>query len=88
MLVFGYPTEQQLKRVKPARSDLAHIVFENAYPEWTGQRIADLLKPKFPIGDPGERIRAFCSRKYNSDFAREMTRSVQKYLEQYQDQTK
>ncbi len=85
MLVFGYPTDQQLKRVKPARSDLGDIVFENVYPEWTEQKIADLLKPKFPIGDLSERIRAFCGRKYNSDFAREMTRSVEKYLEQYLD---
>ena len=26
---------------------------------------------------------AFCKRKYNSDFSKEMSRSVQKYLEQY-----
>lgn len=85
MLVFGYPTEQQLKRVKPARSDLENMVFENAYPEWTEQGITDLLKSKFPIGDLDDRISAFCSRKYNSDFSREMTRSVEKYLEQYMD---
>lgn len=85
MLVFGYPTTQQLKRVKPARSDLEHVVFENTYPEWTKEQITGLLDPKFPIGDLNDRIRAFCSRKYNSDFAREMTRSVEQYLEQYLD---
>ena len=26
---------------------------------------------------------AFCNRKYDSDFSREMTRSVEKYLEQF-----
>ena len=26
---------------------------------------------------------AFCKRKYNSDFSKEMSRSVHKYLEQY-----
>ena len=44
-------------------------------------------------GDPGaagqisaayrEWMRAFCERKYNSDFSREMTRSVRKYLEDF-----
>ena len=29
-------------------------------------------------------MQAFCNRKYNSDFAREMTRSVAKYLEEFQ----
>jgi len=33
--------------------------------------------------DYGAWIKAFCERKYNSDFSREMTRSVKKYLEQY-----
>ena len=27
--------------------------------------------------------RAFCQRKYNSDFSREMTRSVERYLRQF-----
>jgi nitroreductase/FMN reductase (NADPH)/FMN reductase [NAD(P)H] len=32
-----------------------------------------------------EWIDAFCKRKYNSDFSREMTRSVQVFLEDYQE---
>ena len=31
MLVFGYPTEQQLNRAKPERADMKHIVHENSY---------------------------------------------------------
>lgn len=30
-----------------------------------------------------EWITAFCSRKYNSDFSKEMTKSVQKYIDQF-----
>ena len=30
-------------------------------------------------------IAAFCKRKYNSDFSREMTRSVREYLKQFKD---
>jgi nitroreductase/FMN reductase (NADPH)/FMN reductase [NAD(P)H] len=29
-------------------------------------------------------IHAFCNRKYNSDFSREMSRSVEKYMEEFQ----
>ena len=29
-------------------------------------------------------LQAFCKRKYNSDFAQEMTRSVAKYIEEYE----
>ena len=28
-------------------------------------------------------LKAFCDRKYNSDFSREMTRSVKKYLDDF-----
>jgi hypothetical protein len=30
-----------------------------------------------------EWMRAFCERKYNSDFSREMSRSVAEYLEEF-----
>ena len=29
-------------------------------------------------------MRAFCNRKYNSDFSKEMTRSVGEYLKQFE----
>lgn len=31
MLVFGYPTQQQMERVKPERVALKHLVHENGY---------------------------------------------------------
>ena len=83
MVVFGHPTEQQLGRRKPLRSELTHIVHENGYHPMREAELRELFS-----NHPGERdfadwMRAFCKRKYNSDFAREMSRSVQVYLEGY-----
>ncbi len=83
MLVFGYPTEGQKNRPKPPRADMRYIVHENRYRE---PNSAD-LQGMFGKGKGGEEYRewmkAFCERKYNSDFAREMSRSVREYLKQF-----
>lgn len=83
MLVFGYPTEQQKRRVKPRRAALGHIVHENGYREMDGAELQDLFEPKLGNREYGDSMRAFCDRKYNSDFAREMTRSVEEYLKDF-----
>jgi hypothetical protein len=83
MLVFGYPTEQQKRREKPARSDLDFVVSENKYPEMDANYIRGMLGPKTGNRDYDAWIKAFFKRKYDSDFSREMTRSVEKYLEQF-----
>lgn len=84
MLVFGYPTKQQRERKKPERVDLSHIVCENAYQ----LKSADQLKQMFDgrCGQQGFEswMQAFCNRKYNSDFAKEMSRSVDVYLKDFQ----
>ncbi len=91
MLVIGYPTEQQQKRVKPARFDLKYIVGENTYPHlndvevkacFNEQRERGLLNDK---QDFNEYMKAFCKRKFNSEFSKEMTRSVEKYLKDFED---
>ena len=84
MLVFGYPTEQQLRREKPPRSPRELIVHENGYRRMDEAQLRALLKGKTGQTDYAKWIKAFCQRKYNSDFSREMTRSVQKYLEEFQ----
>ena len=83
MLVFGYPTEQQLRREKPQRADLQHIVHENGYRKMDGAELKQMLSAKNTAADYDQWIAAFCKRKFNSDFSREMTRSVAKYLEEY-----
>lgn len=84
MLVFGYPTEQQQNRPKPPRSPKELVVHENGYHRMNGEELRRLLEVKATRPDFDEWLRAFCKRKYHSDFSREMTRSVQKYLDEYQ----
>ena len=83
MVVFGYPTAQQLDRTKPPRSDSAHIVHENGYRRMDAGELEDMLTVKKSQPDYEKWLQAFCNRKYNSDFSREMTRSVSKYLEEF-----
>ena len=87
MLVFGYPTQQQLERPKPPRSDLRHMVHENGYRDMDARELMEMLDVKKGAGDFEEWLRAFCKRKYNSDFSREMTRSVRVWLEDFQEET-
>ena len=84
MLVFGYPTDQQLQRPKPPRSDLRHIVHENGYRDMDADELRQMLSVKAATGHFEDWLKAFCNRKYNSDFSREMTRSVEVFLEDYQ----
>ena len=83
MLVFGYPTGQQLERPKPPRCELRHIVHENGYRDMDGDELKQMLSVKTGARDFEEWIDAFCKRKYNSDFSREMTRSVEVFLEDF-----
>ncbi|MBO5051834.1 MAG: nitroreductase family protein [Clostridia bacterium] len=84
MLVFGFPTAQQEARPKPQRADVRHIVHENAYRLMGGEELETMLAPRAGNRTYEEYISAFCARKYNSDFSREMTRSVGEYLKQYE----
>ena len=83
MLVFGYPTEQQWKRSKPERAPLSRIVSENTYPQMDPGYRADLFGAD-KKEDYEDWMQRFCKRKYNSDFSREMSRSVGVYLKDYE----
>ena len=84
MLVFGYPTEQQKARNKPNRPAIDAIVSRDHYPQMNYEDRRKLFANKVPAQQSYEAwMQAFCERKYNSDFSREMTRSVGKYLKQY-----
>ena len=85
MLVFGYPTRQQQEREKPKRAALCHVVHENAYREMDGAELQEMLAYKAAQRPYQEWMQAFCDRKFNSDFSREMTRSVAVYLKQFED---
>ena len=84
MAVFGYPTDQQRARAKPARCGLEHIVHENGYRTMDGAELEAMLAWKAESRPYSEWLDAFCKRKYNSDFSREMSRSMAVYLEDFQ----
>ena len=84
MLVFGFPTEQQLERPKPPRSPMQYIVHENGYRDMDADELKEMLAVKTNARTFDEWIQAFCNRKYNSDFSREMTRSVEVFLKDFQ----
>ena len=82
LLAIGYPTEQQKNRPKPPRCTVADILHENAYQPYEGDRMQSLFACKHTDDFDGF-MQRFCARKYNSDFSREMSRSVDKYISSY-----
>lgn len=84
MLVFGYPTEQQQSRPKPPRAALEYLVQENTYTSLDGEALRRMLLKNCSEDAYEDWLRAFHARKYDSDFAREMTRSVAVFLRQYE----
>ena len=85
MLVFGYPTEKQKKRSKPARFDKQYIVQTNTYSRLPEKELRTMFQARHPEPDFDfdSYITAFCKRKYMSDFSLEMTRSVSKYWKRF-----
>ena len=83
MLVFGWPTQQQKDRVKPQRCAMEHIVHENGYRTMDGAELRDTFGYKAGNTPFDQWCTAFCNRKYNSDFSKEMTRSAEEYLNQF-----
>ncbi len=83
MLVFGYPTKQQIERIKPERVNLKHIVHENGYRQMEKDELKDMFAQKAGIRPYEDYMKAFCERKYNSDFSKEMTRSVGEFLKDF-----
>ena len=83
MLVFGYPTEQQIQREKPKRVELSHVVHENSYRAMDKTERKDMWESKAGVITYEEWMQRFCDRKYNSDFSKEMSRSVGVYLKSF-----
>ena len=84
MVVFGYPTEKQLQREKPERVAMKHIVHENTYRYMDVEELEEMFAPKSKNKTYEEWMQAFCNRKYNSDFSKEMTRSVGEFLKSFE----
>ena len=77
MLCFGYPTQQQKNRIKPRRFQTNDLVHENGYQPDQAHRMGEMLmarEQKSPE-EYGDWLGRFCTRKWNSDFSVEMSRS-------------
>ena len=83
MLVFGYPTEHQKVRTKPARFAISDMVCENAYQGKSGREIRSMFAQKTDGKEFDQWMEAFWKRKYESDFSREMSRSMEVYLKEF-----
>lgn len=86
MLVMGYPTAQQRARKKPERVEMKHIVHENGYRRMDGEELREMFAGRTDGKGFDAWMDAFCKRKYNSGFAREMTRSVEEYLREFENE--
>jgi nitroreductase len=87
MLVFGYPTEQQKNHEMTPRFDEKFIVFENAYRQLASTEFDEMFaerESRLPKGAAREGIanvgQATYLRKFDSDFAVEMSRSAREWL--------
>ncbi len=86
MLCFGYPDESQIKRQKPKRFSSADIVHENAYNIEKADSMNRMLMEKQGYEDKEAYlhwISNFCNRKWNSEFSKEMSRSVRETIKYF-----
>lgn len=83
MLVFGHPTKQQAERKKPERFRVSDLVCENTYQDKDSQAIREMFSGHTGSQSYDEWMRAFCERKYESGFSREMNRSMEVYLQDF-----
>ena len=93
MLVFGYPTEQQINREMTSRFDEKFILFENGYRQLAPAEFDEMFaepESKMPRGKAMEGIanfgQAMYLRKFASDFSVEMSRSAREWLKGWKKQ--
>lgn len=82
MLVFGYPLPGQAKRRQTPRFRLEDMVHENSYSPEKSDRMYEMVKEREgkTEAEMEDYLRAFCTRKWNSDFSVEMSRSANQII--------
>ena len=92
MLVFGYPTQQQLERQMTTRFDEKFIVFENQYQRLSDADFDEMFAERAKSLPQGKAMRDitnygqyFYQRKFGSDFSVEMSRSARLMLKAWLD---
>ncbi|MFV0344395.1 MAG: nitroreductase family protein [Anaerocolumna sp.] len=79
MLVYGYPTKQQIERKKPERVKARHIVHENGYRVMERDELDEMYEER----GGKESLEDFFNRKFMSDFCKEMNRSTDVYMKDF-----
>jgi nitroreductase len=85
-VVYGFPAKGQMERVKPSRPPVSCIVQKNRYRRLSEKEHRRMFLEKGVIKQEEEfekYIKAFYERKYSSGFAKEMNRSVSRYLQHF-----
>lgn len=85
MVCFGYPTEQQKRREKPARFKAEDIVYQNGYDIQKADGMERMLAERNGLSAEEFEgwLQRFCKRKWNCDFSREMTRSAKEIIKDF-----
>ena len=89
LLCFGYPTRQQRERALTRRLDTEYVVFEDRYRRFAPEEHEEMYRdrqtePVYRQQRPAPGVKNLAqmtyTRKFDSDFAREMNRSVRAML--------
>jgi len=83
MVVFGYPTDIQLKRNKPKRLDNKYVIFENKYQRLNSEELKAAFIERTSSKGYQEWMEQFAQRKHNSEFSYEMQRGAKFYLDRF-----
>ncbi len=85
MLVLGFPTQQQKERKKPGRFKAEDIVFTDTYNREKAGNLDTMLKEREGKNDEEFKdwVEKFLSRKHNSEFSIEMSRSCKEMVKEF-----
>ena len=90
LLCFGYPSKGQIKRKQTPRFDEQYIVSKDTYHKLTSAELTEMFfkqervyNSKINKEDIGNIGRQYYKRKFNSDFAIEMSRSVRAWMKNW-----
>lgn len=87
MVVYGFPTEQQMRRPKPVRVSRDHVIQRDRYtdpdPEELKSELTRIREKRSGDFSFADYVRRFHDRKYASEFARELNRSAAEYLSDF-----
>ena len=80
MLVLGWPTQQQKDRPKPVRPERKYLVCTDRYTPLTREQLREMYRERAGAQGFDRWVTAFCKRKYDSQFSKEMSRSAHLWI--------